>query len=466
MNKKQKRILLIIIGVLLIIAAIILLVKVFTSTKTYTITFDTNGGSNVSSLEIKEKDLIVKPEDPTREGYTFAGWYLNDELYDFTSPVKENLTLEARWSENATELSLNATSLALKVGEEATLKASIMDGLTWKSSDESIVSVDANGKLKALKAGEVTITVTDKNGQRVTCKISVTEKKADEVEVTKVEITGAKDVTVGSKIKLTVKITPNNATDKKVTWKSSNTKIAKVDANGNVTGVKDGKVTITVTSENGKSASVTITVKAKASTSTGTNPKPSTGSNTGTGSGSTGGNTGSGSTGGGTTTPQTVPVTSVTLSGASSVNVGASTKLTVTINPSNATNKKYTCAGDDSSVATVTDDCRVTGKNDGTVTVTVTTADGKHTAKHKVTVNSVYGFTLIPEDMGAGMGVTRYQYKITKNGNAFKKYEDLTLNRVDVFGSTIQATIVENSNKVSFKDQETGKTVSLTVAKP
>ena len=67
---------------------------------TYTVTFDTMGGSEVEPIEVAKNNLIFKPSDPTRKGYTFGGWYLADgTAFNFNSMlVTENLTLYALWN--------------------------------------------------------------------------------------------------------------------------------------------------------------------------------------------------------------------------------------------------------------------------------------------------------------------------------------------------------------------------------
>ena len=68
--------------------------------KTYTVTFDSKGGSPVVSQTVKEGEKAVKPANPTRSGYTFKGWYLDGEKYDFDTPVTGNITLVAKWTED------------------------------------------------------------------------------------------------------------------------------------------------------------------------------------------------------------------------------------------------------------------------------------------------------------------------------------------------------------------------------
>ena len=70
----------------------------------YSVYFDSNGGSKVASGTVKG-GKIAKPEDPTKSGYKFLGWYLEDKAYDFNSEVKENMTLKAKWQLISTYIS-------------------------------------------------------------------------------------------------------------------------------------------------------------------------------------------------------------------------------------------------------------------------------------------------------------------------------------------------------------------------
>lgn len=69
--------------------------------ETYTITYDSNGGSNVASSKVQYNEEIEKPEDPVKSGYYFAGWYKDKELknkFSFFSSISENTKLYAKWS--------------------------------------------------------------------------------------------------------------------------------------------------------------------------------------------------------------------------------------------------------------------------------------------------------------------------------------------------------------------------------
>lgn len=69
-----------------------------TEAKKYTVTFDSNGGSKVSSKEVTSGSKVSKPSNPTRTGYKFSGWTLNNKAYDFNSKVTSNITLVAKWT--------------------------------------------------------------------------------------------------------------------------------------------------------------------------------------------------------------------------------------------------------------------------------------------------------------------------------------------------------------------------------
>ncbi len=63
----------------------------------YIINFNTDGGSYVELQTVKKGNKVVEPKDPTKEGYTFVEWQLNNTKYDFSKEVTSNLTLQAKW---------------------------------------------------------------------------------------------------------------------------------------------------------------------------------------------------------------------------------------------------------------------------------------------------------------------------------------------------------------------------------
>lgn len=63
----------------------------------YTVTFDSDGGSEVAAVEVKDGEKVIKPADPTKDGYTFKGWLDGEDVYDFEKAVTANITLKANW---------------------------------------------------------------------------------------------------------------------------------------------------------------------------------------------------------------------------------------------------------------------------------------------------------------------------------------------------------------------------------
>lgn len=68
--------------------------------ETYTVTFDSDGGSAVSSVTVNAGDSITAPQDPTRRGYLFQSWQLDGEDFNFNSTITKNITLKATWKIN------------------------------------------------------------------------------------------------------------------------------------------------------------------------------------------------------------------------------------------------------------------------------------------------------------------------------------------------------------------------------
>lgn len=76
----------------------ITLVAVFDDAVTYTVTFDTDGGSAIAAQTVIEGEKATKPADPTKTGYTFAGWFKDGAAYDFDTAVTADITLTAQWN--------------------------------------------------------------------------------------------------------------------------------------------------------------------------------------------------------------------------------------------------------------------------------------------------------------------------------------------------------------------------------
>lgn len=240
---------------------------------------------------------------------------------------------------------LDKQSHTLNVGENFTLTATVNPAdadnkeVTWSSSNTSVATVN-NGVVTAVKAGTTTITVKTVDGNKeASCVVTVLQP------VTGVTLdSNTLALLTGEYTTLVATVLPADASNKAVTWASSNTNVATVNAEGKVVAVGPGSATVTVTTVDGsKTSTCTVTV--------------------------------------------TQPVTSVTLNKQETTIVAGETEsLVATVNPSNASNKQVTWTSSNESVATVNQNGLVTAKGLGSAVITVTTVDGNKTATCTVTV--------------------------------------------------------------------------------
>jgi uncharacterized protein YjdB len=246
-------------------------------------------------------------------------------------------------------ITLSETNTTLAVGDTLILTASVLPEnatnkiVTWTSSNTSVATIDNDGMVIAKTEGTATITVSTQDGlKRATCTLAVV------VPVTSVTLsTTDTTLLVGRAITLSATILPNNATNKTITWTSSDTTIATV-TNGVVRGVAilGGKVTITATAQNGKTATCEVTVRA-------------------------------------------IPVTNVTLNHTNfSLIVGGTPRLTATVLPDSATTRTVIWTSSDTNVAKVVNGT-ITAVASGNATITVTTLDGNKTATCDVTIENI-----------------------------------------------------------------------------
>ena len=77
--------------------------------ETFIVKFETDGGTTISNQVVEKGNKVAKPIDPVKDGYKFAGWTLNDEVYDFTKIVENNIELKAKW-EKIKETNNNTTN--------------------------------------------------------------------------------------------------------------------------------------------------------------------------------------------------------------------------------------------------------------------------------------------------------------------------------------------------------------------
>ena len=201
--------------------------------------------SNITKSEPTDKEIetstISTSDEATPDEAT------PDEITtEPSSPTTESSTIESSTEPTTTEptevkvssIKLNATSKTLYNGKSTTLKATVFPinatnkSLTWKSSNTKVATIDKNGKVKALKVGNATITATSTDGSNVSaqCKIKVVQR-VTKIKLNKSIINLSKK---GKTAKLKATVLPNNAYNKSVTWKSNNTKVVTVDKNGKI----------------------------------------------------------------------------------------------------------------------------------------------------------------------------------------------------------------------------------------
>lgn len=308
-----------------------------------------------SSLDFGVEDfsVYVYSDDVKYGEYVFGYGYEDGIIYGRKGSTtekyckKNGLHFELLEAKPVEKIILDKTEVTLEKGNSIKINAKVQPAgadsdLKWTSADKSIAKVNSKGKITAVNGGTTVITATAKDGSGVSAQVKVTVLPT---QVTKISL-NKKSATLktGEKLKLTVKVTPDDADDKTITWKSSDPTIAKVNSKGKVTAVAPGKCVITATSANGKKASCKITVKA-------------------------------------------VKVSKITVNGKKNMKVGATQQLTAVISPENAYDKSVTWTSSDTAIATVDEKGIVTAVASGKVTITCKANDGSgKKASFRITV--------------------------------------------------------------------------------
>ena len=274
-------------------------------------------------------------------------------MYDGSKQERKVVLSDENGNIPLIDINISESEMTIKEGESVTLtttcypdNTTFSKKITWSSSDTNVATVDANGTVIAKSAGTAVITATTENGKTASCTVTV-EKKL--IPITEVCLDkSSATLPEGETTALTATVLPENTTDSKnVSWSSSNSEVAIVDANGTVTAKSAGTAIITATSENGKTASCAITVEKKL-----------------------------------------IPITEVSLSeSAVGIIEGNTHKLTATVLPENTTDSKsVSWSSNNEAVATVSEDGTITAKSAGTAVITATSTNGK-TAGCTVTVS-------------------------------------------------------------------------------
>jgi uncharacterized protein YjdB len=291
---------------------------------------------------------------------------------------------------DVTDVTLNETSIYLDIGEMTTLTATILPEkadnktITWTSSNTFVATVMPNGLVTGLSKGVASIVATTQDGGKsARCEVTVEKVTAKEVELNKNQLS----LPVGYSEVLTAKVLPSDASNKSVTWKSSNTNVATVNNYGLVNAISTGTTTITVTTVSGnKTANCNLEVIS------------------------------------------VFPVSEVRLNKNQltfELSFGYEYgTLTATVFPENAANKKVTWKSSNDDIASVSNDGKVMAKEVGTAIITVTTQDGNKTANCNVTVEEGRAFIRFNKDKSGGdvyemrVGISTYLFGYYGDGTS------------------------------------------------
>ena len=318
---------------------------------TLTATVNPNDATNKTVTWKSDKPEIVEVDSNGNVTAKAAGTATITATVDGKS-VSCKVTVNGQTTVPVASVELNQTTLELIAGKEATLTATVKPDdatnktVTWSSNNETVATVDNNGKVTAKAAGEAIITakVGDK---QATCNVKVT---AADVAVESVTLNQSSlELIAGKEATLTATVKPDNATNRTVAWESNATNVATVDNNGKVTAKAEGTAIITAKAGD-KTATCTVTV-----------------------------------------TKADVKVTQITISGKNTLNVNDVATLTADVQPGDATNKTVVWTSENPDVVKV-ENGKVTALMPGQAVIKATAQDGSNvvgTFTIKVSVSNV-----------------------------------------------------------------------------
>ena len=178
-------------GIILLCIVLIVLCILF-KTKTYTVTFDTNGGSVVEVQKLNRGDKIIKPIDPVKEGYEFIGWYLDGKQYYFDTTIKGNIKLIAKWKKRTNIETVTVTfntdggskisSIEIEKGSKLNKPANptkegytfiewLLENNSFNFDIEILNDITLIAKWGEVKKDEVTVTFNSNGGSSVANKV-------------------------------------------------------------------------------------------------------------------------------------------------------------------------------------------------------------------------------------------------------------------------------------------------------
>lgn len=203
----------------------------------------------------------------TQNGNNDYEWYPNNNHAPSVPVIfgdKNYRLSEIKRPIEVSSVSLAKSQVVLDIGKTYALTATVYPSnatdktVTWSSSNTSVATVN-NGIITGKSAGTAIITVKTSNGKKAVCTVQVNKAVVPVTEVI-INGSGTTSIEVGDTCVLSTTVYPSNATDKSVTWSSSDTNVAIVSSSGSVKGVAAGTCIITAKSANGKTASKTVHV--------------------------------------------------------------------------------------------------------------------------------------------------------------------------------------------------------------
>ena len=247
------------ISVFLIVVIIALLIIFLTSrkTKTYTVIFNTNGGTIVAEQKVTKNQKATKPLNPTKNGYTFVEWKLDNQTYNFNTPVTKDLILIAEWKKKTESEDGDLITVRFDTDGGSTISRQIIEKgkkatkpkdpikkdykfVEWQLDDETFdfdTELEENTTLKAKweKEGEkVTVTFNSDGGSNVASQSIEKGKK-----VTKPKDPTKNGYTFNGWTLNGISYNFNNTVDKditlKATWKTSTNTTPSSNTNTNTT---------------------------------------------------------------------------------------------------------------------------------------------------------------------------------------------------------------------------------------
>lgn len=273
-------------------------------------------------------------------------------------------------------VSLDKTSLTLAVDDTAVLKATvkgISSKVNWDSEDEDIVEVSSSGKVTAVGRGTAYVYVSSADGKyEAKCKVTVQSASSGNGLVKSVTISGDSAVEVGNRITLEANVTPSNAKDPGVNWKTSDSDVLaisnKTETDCKFEGVADGTATVTAYAYDDGRASATFTVKV------GTGKKKNSASNSSS-----------------VKPVDGVTVKEIVIEGKSTLPMDTRQEYTATVTPANAKDPGVDWYTDDTDILEISVDqdsyCKVSGLKAGTAWLYAKAYDkGGAQARFKITV--------------------------------------------------------------------------------